>query len=173
MACPVRILLYASVVASPACNGPASTSPTESSSLLAVASVPRLKLDGDVTSSFFNNRFVLHAQLQRNGNTTGTWSYGCRPEVCGPLTFPAATLPVVQLVQPSTAYPWWCVNAADYLPPDWHVLFYVKDVGEGRTSFDEISVFIGQSADCLVTPAPVDEPFDPLDSGDFVGKTRS
>ena len=91
------------------------------------------------------------------------------------VTFPAVTLQVVQLVEPSTAHPHWCVNGAGYgVDGQGHLLLYVRDVGNGKTSLDELSFSGGTpSSDCLVTPDPVDEVFTPVAFGDYTGKVRT
>ncbi len=65
---------------------------------------------------------------------------------------------VVQAVPPSDARDFWCVNVkrTDTEPNegDQRINCYIRDVGDGKTSFDEIAFVRGVGVDCTTTPNP-------------------
>ena len=76
---------------------------------------------------------------------------------------------VIEVVPPSDAYPYWCVGMAPQAPSEIQgigVLVYVKNVGDGKTSFDEVSIDAGVGYSCVANPVPALE-FIPAVQGDF------
>lgn len=80
--------------------------------------------------------------------------------------------PVAQIVSPSGLIDFWCINVEDSVLdiPGFLFNLYVKDVGDGKTSFDEISLEAGIGVTCTTNPEPTD-PFIPLISGNFRSST--
>jgi hypothetical protein len=77
--------------------------------------------------------------------------------------------PVLQVVPPSYPRDFWCITverteaaAVDDLRINW----YIRDVGDGRVSFDEYSIKTDVGVDCSLFPDP-SQPLFPLLSGDF------
>jgi hypothetical protein len=77
---------------------------------------------------------------------------------------------VVEVVPPSETYPYWCVGMAAQAPVEIqgliNILVYVKNAGDGRTSFDEVSIGGGPDYTCADHPTP-DSEFIPAIQGDF------
>jgi hypothetical protein len=96
-----------------------------------------------------------------------------RGVVLDPLSAPfpsgLARTSVVELVSPSGAYPHWCVHVVGQSPAEilgLDVLVYIKNIGDGQTTFDEVAIGGQPSANCAAFPAP-DGEFVPAITGDF------
>ena len=73
---------------------------------------------------------------------------------------------VVGLATPSEAYDYWCVNVAVNEIPGFNFLWYIKDVGDGHSTFDETATNGGFGETCASLPEPA-ESFAPVGKGDF------
>ena len=77
--------------------------------------------------------------------------------------------PVLQAVAPDDPRDFWCITVrrteAAALP-DLRINWYIRNTGNGRTSFDEVSFRTDFGMDCELFPDP-SQPFRPLVSGDF------
>src|SRR5713226_4288194 len=70
-----------------------------------------------------------------------------------------ATGPVVQVVPPSGARDFWCVtirrtDTGDG-SGDQRINWYVRDIGDGGTTFDQISFVTSIGGDCTTFPSPL------------------
>jgi hypothetical protein len=76
--------------------------------------------------------------------------------------------PVVDIVPPSATFAHWCIGVPhpDVAGGDYIVLFYIRDVGDGVSSFDEIAAGGDFGATCATFPAPISG-FQPLLQGDY------
>ena len=125
-----------------------------------VYSGPILRLDGRGTSLVLNFNLNIAAVSLADGTV-----HGHSQVVRG------IAGPVVELVPPSPSFNHWCVNVAIDNVPDvegLNVLWYIRDIGDGKTSFDELAFRGGLNVTCADIPAPTD-PFVALDNGDFRG----
>lgn len=76
---------------------------------------------------------------------------------------------VVEVVPPSDAYQYWCITMAPQAPAEIqgvNVLVYIKNSGDGKTAFDEVSIDAGAGYTCAANPVPALE-FIPAIQGDF------
>ena len=131
-----------------------------------------LKLTGigqPAYSPWYNVTFDVKAMKLLNGSIAGS------TVTVGPVL---GAFPVIQMVGPSAAYPFWCLTfhvlRLDLSPSDdYFVNLYVEDSGDGRTAFDRVSTeFSGSPIDCATIPAPSSEPFTTIANGDFKGMTQ-
>ena len=77
--------------------------------------------------------------------------------------------PVVGLVPPHDAIDFYCINMTIANAPEFeglNLLFYVRDIGDGKTTFDELSGSGGFGVTCADIPVPA-EPFQLLIKGDY------
>jgi len=85
----------------------------------------------------------------------------------GYVTFPGGLSgPVVELVAPSETYDHWCVGFEERSIANYNVLVYVRDIGDGQTTFDEVAFRDGFGINCVDSPTPAGS-FTALDSGDY------
>jgi hypothetical protein len=107
---------------------------------------------------------TLSATLLPNGSAVG-YSRGS-------LGFPQIAIgPVVQVVPPSGAVDYWCINVrptnVDPSVGDMRLNWYIRDVGDGRSSFDQVTLHpMDVGVDCTTFPN-VSGVFETLRSGDF------
>ena len=79
---------------------------------------------------------------------------------------------VVGLVPPDGTIDHWCINVLVLNEPrleGYNVLFYLRDIGDGNTSFDELATEGGFGVTCADLPTPVNT-FEAVESGNY--KTR-
>jgi hypothetical protein len=77
--------------------------------------------------------------------------------------------PVLQAVPPSYPRDFWCITVQRTEAAavcDLRINWYIRDVGDGRVSFDEYSFKTDLGIDCDLFPDPP-QPLSPLLSGDF------
>ncbi len=79
-----------------------------------------------------------------------------------------ASGPVIQVVPPSGTNNFWCISVARTDAPGNTVNWYIRDIGNGVTSFDQISFVTGLSGtvNCTLIPTPLGV-FLTLTSGNF------
>jgi len=74
--------------------------------------------------------------------------------------------PVFQIVPPSATSDHWCIAAHRDDAPGNNVMLYIRDVGDGKTTFDQFSfTSTFAPADCTTFPDPFQ--YLTLDTGDF------
>lgn len=71
--------------------------------------------------------------------------------------YAGATGPVIQVVPPSSSRDFWCLNIlrtdTDLPPsPKQYLSFYIRDVGDGITTFDQVWFITGFAVDCTIDP---------------------
>ena len=98
---------------------------------------------------------ISKAILKRNGKASGTFTSSSLPG--------SPTVRVDQLVPPSQAMDWFCLSGEVAGGGD--AIFYVRDIGDGTTTFDQWQVAVGLTATCEEFPDPF--VWLTLDSGDF------
>jgi len=78
--------------------------------------------------------------------------------------------PIVGMRRPSDARDFWCLNVArtDVVPGpvDARTNWYIRDIGDGQTTFDEISFISSLGGDCATFPDPTGT-WLALTAGDF------
>ena len=76
----------------------------------------------------------------------------------------------VEADPPSGAFDFWCINVerTDTGPQsgEQRINFYIRDVGDGKTTFDQFQATSSIGGDCTTFPAPL-EPFLTFTEGDF------
>jgi hypothetical protein len=81
-----------------------------------------------------------------------------------------ATGNVVQVVPPSALIDYWCINVqrtdTDPALGDQRINWYIRDVGDGKTTFDQISFVSSIGGDCTTFPTALGV-FLPLTDGDY------
>ena len=81
-----------------------------------------------------------------------------------------ATGPVVQVVPPAALIDYWCLNVkrtdVGLGTPDPRINWYIRDLGDGITTFDQISFISSIGQDCKNFPAPTGV-WLPLKEGNF------
>jgi hypothetical protein len=103
----------------------------------------------------------ITAQLLPNGSATGkqTWTAGASGDV-------------TQVVAPSSGVDSWCINVkrndpgSGFETSDQRINWYVRDIGDGVTTFDEVSFVTSIGGDCTTFPTTLGT-FIPLSDGDF------
>lgn len=112
---------------------------------------------------------VINALRKFNGEVAGIAVTPC----AGGCTDGARVGNVVELVAPSATYDHWCVNVALDETPGFNALLYVRDVGDGQTTVDELGIGGNFGATCVQYPTPGFGFLFPLISGDFNGDVKS
>jgi hypothetical protein len=110
---------------------------------------------------------VLNAVRRADGAVIGV--------VLTPITGPSdqAVLfgEVTELVPPSGTNPYWCVSVPWSEQPTFVALVYIRDSGDGQSSFDEIAAEGDFGASCAQYPTPNFGTYS-LSKGDFKGMVR-
>ena len=128
---------------------------------VAASDAPLLELSGRGTTGPGGYDLTISAQLTTSGATGYVTLLG------------GASGPVVQVVPPgSDPCGCWCLNVkrtdTPLLAGDQRVNVYVRDTGDGITSFDQATLVTSIGGDCTTLPTP--EFFFSLSQGDFRGK---
>jgi hypothetical protein len=71
---------------------------------------------------------------------------------------------VITMVPPSGPVSHWCVTIVT--GDELNFLWYIRDIGDGKATFDELSFAAGLGITCVDIPSPT-EPFIPLSQGDY------
>ncbi|OHB22936.1 MAG: hypothetical protein A2939_02165 [Parcubacteria group bacterium RIFCSPLOWO2_01_FULL_48_18] len=81
---------------------------------------------------------------------------------------------VLEVVPPNATYDHWCVNAALVEVDGFNVQIYVRDIGDGRSAFDQVAFQGSFNTSCTTSPAPEPEAeFQSLLGGDFKTTIRT
>jgi hypothetical protein len=104
-------------------------------------------VNGHATTGAGGWDLTVHATLRPDGS-----AHGFTRLVGG------ATGPVVQVVPPAGARDFWCINVVRTdvgIPGDFRINWYIRDVGDGKTTFDQFQFTstIGQTCTTLPDPA--------------------
>jgi hypothetical protein len=99
---------------------------------------------------------VSKATLKRNGKASGTFTSSALPG--------SPTVKVDQLVPPSQATGFFCLSGE--VAGGGRANFYVGDIGDGTTTFDQWQLAAGATVTCDSNPDPGPNVLT-LDSGDF------
>ena len=152
------------LVALVACETSAPLAPTESAFEPLVPAYASLtapdtlyQVHGHAVINEFSE-FVVAAVLLRDGRVNG--------HVISPGGLAG---PVVELVPSSDTDDFWCVNFTpinEFLPTGYRILVFLRDIGDGLSTFDEINFNDGIGIDCTAGVLP-GRPWDILVSGDF------
>jgi len=128
------------------------------------------RITGHINSKTQNFDLVIAAILIDKNNIDGVAQIQGSFQVAGITTFPKGLRgPVVEVVPPEEIHDYWCINTAiDNLQglEGYNVLVYVKDIGDGKTTFDKVAFSDGFGANCIDSPTP-STPFEEVESGNF------
>lgn len=81
---------------------------------------------------------------------------------------------VVGIVPPYGTIDHWCINGLVTSEPvleGYNLLFYLLDVGDGETTFDELALEGGFGVTCGDIPVPVNE-FETVTFGDYTTRIK-
>jgi hypothetical protein len=82
--------------------------------------------------------------------------------------------PVTGIVPPDATYDHWCIDVTPTLPDYFPVVqVYVRDVGDGKTTFDQMAFGGDFVASCQLYPEPSLDVWFTLAAGDFKGVVRT
>jgi hypothetical protein len=135
-------------------TGPAFNATTDPDTMLSVIGNARLEDETDL---------VVTAIRHFNGSVTGQVVLPSNQGAVGE---------VFEVVPPHDAYDHWCVGIALVEVPGFNALMYLRDVGDGLTSFDQVRIGGDFGATCATHPAPELE-FADLEAGDYRTRVRA